>query len=48
MLGHGGGAPGMNGVLNIYPDDGYVVVVLANRDGPAATRLAKFIGDRLP
>jgi CubicO group peptidase (beta-lactamase class C family) len=48
VLGHAGGAPGMNGVLNIYPDDGYVVVVLANRDGPAATRLAKFIGDRLP
>lgn len=48
VLGHSGGAPGMNGVLNIYPDSGYTVVVLANRDGPAATRLAKFIGDRLP
>ncbi len=47
-FGHGGGAPGMNGELSIYPDSGYVVVALANLDPPAAGRLADFIGDRLP
>jgi len=28
-VGHGGGAPGMNGDLKIYPKSGYVVAVLA-------------------
>jgi len=46
--GHGGGAPGMNGDLRIFPDNGYVVVVLANLDPPAAQSLASFISDRLP
>jgi D-alanyl-D-alanine carboxypeptidase len=48
FLGHNGGAPGMNGELRIFTDDGYTVVVLANRDPPAATTLANFISDRLP
>jgi CubicO group peptidase (beta-lactamase class C family) len=47
-LGHGGGAPGMNGMLMIFPDTGYTVVVLANLDPPVAQNLANFIGDRLP
>jgi CubicO group peptidase (beta-lactamase class C family) len=47
-VGHGGAAPGQNGVLHIFPDRGYVVVVLANRDPPAAERLAKFIEGRTP
>lgn len=47
-FGHGGGAPGMNGELQIYPQSGYVVAVLANRDPQAATRMADFIGARLP
>lgn len=47
-FGHNGGAPGMNGELRIYPGSGYVVAVLANLDPPAATELARFIGDRLP
>jgi D-alanyl-D-alanine carboxypeptidase len=47
-FGHGGGAPGMNGELRIYPDSGYVIAVLANLDPPAATRVADFIGERLP
>ena len=46
--GHGGGAPGMNGDLTIYPQSGYVVAVLANMDPPAAQRMATFIGNRLP
>lgn len=45
--GHGGGAPGMNGELLIFPS-GYVVVVLANMDPPAATDVARFIAARLP
>jgi CubicO group peptidase (beta-lactamase class C family) len=47
-FGHGGGAPGMNGDLTIYPQSGYVVAVLANIDPPVAQRVASFIGDRLP
>jgi D-alanyl-D-alanine carboxypeptidase len=47
-FGHGGGAPGMNGDLTIYPQSGYVLTVLANMDPPAAGRLASFIGNRLP
>jgi len=47
-LGHGGGAPGMNGDLRIFPDGGYTVVVLANRDPSVAQTLANFISDRLP
>jgi D-alanyl-D-alanine carboxypeptidase len=46
--GHNGGAPGMNGELRIYPQLGYVVVVLSNVDPPSATRLAEFIEARLP
>ena len=34
--GHGGGAPGMNGELRIFPELGYVVVGLSNLDPPAA------------
>jgi CubicO group peptidase (beta-lactamase class C family) len=47
-FGHGGGAPGMNGDLRIYPQSGYVIAVLSNLDPPAAGRVSQFIGDRLP
>ena len=47
-FGHGGGAPGMNGDLRIFPDSRYVVAVLSNLDPPAATRVADYIGARLP
>jgi CubicO group peptidase (beta-lactamase class C family) len=47
-VGHGGGAPGMNGDLRIYPTSGYVVVVLANLDPPVAQRVADFLDARLP
>jgi D-alanyl-D-alanine carboxypeptidase len=47
-VGHDGGAPGMNGALRIYPKSGYVVVVLANMDPPAAGRIAGWLGARLP
>jgi D-alanyl-D-alanine carboxypeptidase len=47
-FGHGGGAPGMNGDLQICPQSGYVIAVLANLDPPAAQRLSEFIANRLP
>jgi CubicO group peptidase (beta-lactamase class C family) len=47
-FGHGGGAPGMNGDLQIYPKSGYVIAVLANLDPPAASRVSEFIASRLP
>ncbi|MBZ0235253.1 MAG: beta-lactamase family protein, partial [Deltaproteobacteria bacterium] len=46
-IGHGGGAPGMNGDLQIC-DSGYTIVVLANMDPPAAGRVSRFIKARLP
>jgi CubicO group peptidase (beta-lactamase class C family) len=47
-VGHGGGAPGMNGDLLILPETGYVVAVLANIDPPAAQRVSGFIANRVP
>ena len=47
-LGHGGGAPGMNGELKFSPDSGYIIAVLSNLDPPAAGRIADFISARLP
>ena len=47
-FGHGGGAPGMNGDLQIFPQSGYVIAALSNFDPPAAQRAADFIALRLP
>lgn len=47
-FGHNGGAPGMNGDLEICPGSGYVVAVLSNLDPPAAGRVSNFIISRLP
>jgi D-alanyl-D-alanine carboxypeptidase len=47
-FGHSGGAPGQNGDLRVFPESGYVIVVLSNLDPPAAMRLADFIAARLP
>jgi D-alanyl-D-alanine carboxypeptidase len=47
-VGHGGGAPGMNGDLKIYPRSGYVVAVLTNLDPPAAQRISEYLDPRLP
>jgi CubicO group peptidase (beta-lactamase class C family) len=35
IVGHGAGAPGVSAAVDIYPELGYVVVVLANYDGAA-------------
>jgi D-alanyl-D-alanine carboxypeptidase len=42
-VGHGGGAPGMNGDLRIYPKSGDVVVALANMDPPAAEQVTGWV-----
>jgi D-alanyl-D-alanine carboxypeptidase len=46
--GHGGGAPGMNGELRVFPQLGYVVVGLGNLDPPAASELVEFFTLRMP
>src|SRR3954453_559633 len=46
--GHGGGAPGMNGELRIFPQLGTVVGALANLDPPAASRMVDFYALRMP
>lgn len=47
-FGHNGGAPGMNGQLDICPGPSYVVAVLSNLDPPTAGRISDFITNRLP
>jgi CubicO group peptidase (beta-lactamase class C family) len=47
-VGHGGNAPGMDGSLEIFPESGYVVAVLANTDPPAAQRVSEFVVNRVP
>jgi CubicO group peptidase (beta-lactamase class C family) len=46
--GHGGGAPGMNGELRVFPELGYVVVSLSNLDPPAASEVVEFFTLRMP
>jgi D-alanyl-D-alanine carboxypeptidase len=46
--GHGGGAPGINGELRIFPGLGFVVVSLSNLDPPAASELVEFFTLRMP
>jgi hypothetical protein len=31
-IGHSGGAPGINTCLRIFPDNGYIVIILSNYD----------------
>jgi len=48
MVGHNGGAPGMNGDLRIVGDDEAVIVALSNVSPPnQAGQVAKFISNRL-
>ena len=47
VVGHGGGAPGMNGQLDVYLDNGHTVVVLSNLDPPAAQSVSGYIRERL-
>ena len=46
VVGHGGGFPGLNGNLDIFVDQGYIVAVLANYDraaSPVADRIHQLI-----
>jgi D-alanyl-D-alanine carboxypeptidase len=47
-FGHSGGAPGMNGDLRVFPGTGVVVIVLANLDPPAASKLAEGFQASMP
>ncbi len=42
-FGHGGGLAGANSYVEILPEQGYTIVVLANEDPPEAT----WVGDRV-
>lgn len=48
FIGHGGGAPGMNGSLQHFLMSGITVIVLANRDFPAAESIAAYAAHRMP
>jgi D-alanyl-D-alanine carboxypeptidase len=48
FIGHGGGAPGMSGSLQHFLKSGVTLIVLANRDPPAAESIAVFAAHRLP
>jgi CubicO group peptidase (beta-lactamase class C family) len=43
-----GGAPGMNGMLSIFPQLGYVLVCLSNLDPPAADNMVEYFSVRMP
>jgi CubicO group peptidase (beta-lactamase class C family) len=43
IVGHTGGAPGINAQLDMYPDRGYTIAILANYDPPAASQVAEMI-----
>jgi hypothetical protein len=47
LIGHNGGAPGMNAVLDLYWNAGYVVVVLSNFDPRSAEDVAAFMRQRI-
>jgi len=42
-FGHGGGAPGMNAILRVYPETGQSVIVLCNLDPPSASRMGDWL-----
>jgi D-alanyl-D-alanine carboxypeptidase len=46
--GHGGGAPGMNAILRVYPESGQSVIVLCNMDSPSASRIGDWLHARMP
>ncbi|HTV22016.1 MAG TPA: serine hydrolase domain-containing protein, partial [Polyangiaceae bacterium] len=46
--GHNGGFPGMNAEFEVFPETGYVLVVMANLDPPAAGVINGFVAPRLP
>lgn len=47
-FGHGGGAQGMNGALEVFPGQDDIVIGLANLDPPVVDRLAEYYTARMP
>jgi hypothetical protein len=47
IVGRNGGAPSMNGQLEIYLSEGYTIVVLSNLDPPAGGQVAEYFRDLL-
>lgn len=48
FIGHAGSAPGQCANFRSYLNNGYTIVILANRDPPGCFQLFDFIGDRTP
>jgi hypothetical protein len=46
--GHGGGAPGMNTILRVYPESGQSVIRLCNLDSSSASRMGYWLHSRMP
>jgi CubicO group peptidase (beta-lactamase class C family) len=46
--GHGGGAPGMNGILRVYPESGQSVIVLCNLDPTSASLNGDWLHTHMP
>jgi D-alanyl-D-alanine carboxypeptidase len=42
-VGHGGGAPGMNAEIALYPESGRQIIALSNRDPPTATQMVTIL-----
>ncbi len=42
-VGHGGGAPGANAEVALYPDSGWQLIALSNNDPPAASRMVMLL-----
>ena len=47
IVGHNGGAEGINGDMDIYWKSGYIVIALANQDPRAAEEITKWIKERV-
>jgi D-alanyl-D-alanine carboxypeptidase len=47
-FGHGGGAPGMNTELRIFPELGYVLIAMSNIDPMAAHTVVDYYAARMP
>jgi CubicO group peptidase (beta-lactamase class C family) len=47
VVGHGGGAPGMNCDLRMYWDSGYTVIVMSNFSPPVAQQISRYIEERI-
>jgi CubicO group peptidase (beta-lactamase class C family) len=47
VVGHGGGAPGMNCDLRMYWDSGYTVIVMSNFSPPVAQQISRYIEERM-